>query len=352
MKNKIWISLIVLVIAIITISCQSETESNTASSEISINDDVENNSEQDFKDDSDEAFEDEPAYTTDEYFIKEHSVYRNPIDQYFWSKLNPKDKSETEYRGAQADYQKAWKAEYQNLMKWMKKKCVYNEDKNNLGLLEKSVAEQNDREKKILESYLTAAGADHLTQIEGELYRDLCMRILAIAGYENYKFKFHKSGNGLDYTDETFIKKYSIYKNPIDQSFLPKLNSWGKSQAEYRKAQRDYQKAWKAEYQNLMKWMKKKCVYNEDKNNLSLLEKSIAKQIDREKKVLKTDLTAAYKINPDPSKVKNSVSRMSCMGKGTDRLTEIEGGLYRDVCMRILNLAGYDEYEFKFCETD
>ena len=216
MKNKIWISLIVLVIAIITISCQSETESNTASSEISINDDVENNSEQDFKDDSDEAFEDEPAYTTDEYFIKEHSVYRNPIDQYFWSKLNPKDKSETEYRGAQADYQKAWKAEYQNLMKWMKKKCVY----------------------------------------------------------------------------------------------------------------------------------------NEDKNNLSLLEKSIAKQIDREKKVLKTDLTAAYKINPDPSKVKNSVSRMSCMGKGTDRLTEIEGGLYRDVCMRILNLAGYDEYEFKFCETD
>ncbi len=68
--------------------------------------------------------------------------------------------------------------------------------------------------------------------------------------------------------------------------------------------------------------------------------------------MLKTDLTAAYKINPDPSKVKNSVSRMSCMGKGTDRLTEIEGGLYRDVCMRILNLAGYDEYEFKFCETD
>lgn len=216
MKNKIWMSLIILVIAIITISCQSETESNTASSEISINDDVENNSEQDFKDDSEEAFEDEPAYTTDEYFIKEHSVYRNPIDQYFWSKLNPKDKSETEYRRAQADYQKAWKAEYQNLMKWMKKKCVY----------------------------------------------------------------------------------------------------------------------------------------NEDKNNLRLLEKSVAKQIVQEKKVLKTDLAAAYKINPDSSKVKNSVSRISYIGKGTDRLTEIEGGLYRDVCMRILNLAGYDEYEFKFCEAD
>ena len=208
MKNKIWISLIILVITIITISCQSGTESNTASSEISINDDVE--------DDSEEAFEDEPAYTKDEYFIKEHSVYRNPIDQYFGSKLNPKYKSETEYR----------------------------------------------------------------------------------------------------------------------------------------KAQRDYQKAWKAEYQNLMKWMKKKCVYNEDKNNLSLLEKSVAKQIVQEKKVLKTDLAAAYKINPDSSKVKNSVSRISYIGKGTDRLTEIEGGLYRDVCMRILNLAGYDEYEFKFCETE
>lgn len=41
------------------------------------------------------------------------------------------------------------------------------------------------------------------------------------------------------------------------------------------------------------------------------------------------------------------------MGNGTnDRLTEIEGRLYRDVCMRILNLVGYDEYEFKFRETD
>lgn len=350
MRNKIWVSLIILIIATITISCKNEIEKNTVGSKMGFNDDVKNDSEDDMEEDSEDDFEDELDYTTDEYFIKKNSVYRNPIEQYYWSKLNSKDKSEKEHRKVQKDYQKAWKAEYQNLIKWMKEKCVYNEDKNNLSLLEKSVADQIDREKKVLGTDLTN---DCLTQIEGELYRDVCMRILDIAGYEDYKFKFSKSGGELVYTDENFIKKYSIYRNPIDQSFLSKLNSWGESQVEYRQAQRDYQKVWKAEFQNLMKWMKKKCVYDEDKNDFSLLEKSVADQVDREKTVLKTDLIGAYKIDPDFSKAKNSVSRSSYMGNGTnDRLTEMEGRLYRDVCMRILNLVGYDEYEFKFRETD
>ena len=83
------------------------------------------------------------------------------------------------------------------------------------------------------------------------------------------------------------------------------------------------------------------------------MEKSIADQVDIQKKVLKTYLTESYKINPDPSKVKNSVSRISMVGNGTrDRLTQSEGELYRDVCMRILNLGGYEQYNFKFRETD
>ena len=100
MKNKIWMCLIIFAIVIINISCNNETEGNTISSEKSLNDDLE---------------------YTDESLAEESSIYRNPIDQYFKSKLYSWDASQVELREAQREYQKAWKAEYKNLMKWMKK---------------------------------------------------------------------------------------------------------------------------------------------------------------------------------------------------------------------------------------
>ena len=109
-----------------------------------------------------------------------------------------------------------------------------------------------------------------------------------------------------------------------------------------------YKKAWKAEYKNVMKSLKKKCVYAEDKRNINSLEKNIEQQIKVEKKVLKTELTEAYEINPDPSKVKNDFSRISLLGHGTrERLSQSEGEIYRDVCVRILNIYSGD-YKFKF----
>lgn len=160
-------------------------------------------------------------------------------------------------------------------------------------------------------------------------------------------------GDDSEYTEEYFVEKYSIYRNPIDKYFWPKIYSWDSSQVEIRNAQRAYKKAWKTEYQNLIKWLKKKCVYDEDKKNLSLLEKNISSQINIEKKVMKTDLINAYEVNPDSSWEKNNISRSSLVGNGTqDRLAQSEGELYRDVCMRILNIRGYEEYDFKFHETN
>lgn len=155
-------------------------------------------------------------------------------------------------------------------------------------------------------------------------------------------------------TDEYFVDKYSIYRNPIDKYFWPRIYSWDVSQAEIREAQKAYKKAWKTEYRNMMKWLKKKCVYDEDKKNIRLLEREIADQIDIEKKVMETELINAYKTNPHSSQVQNSISRISLLGHGTqERLAQSEGELYRDVCMRILNLHGGEkEYEFKFHETD
>lgn len=155
-------------------------------------------------------------------------------------------------------------------------------------------------------------------------------------------------------TDDYFVEKYSIYRNPIDKYFWPQIYSWNASQAEIREAQKAYKKAWKIEYRNMMKWLKKKCVYDEDKKNIKLLEQKITDQINIEKKVMETELINAYKTNPDSSQVKNSISRISLLGHGTqERLAQSEGELYRDVCMRILNLHGGEgEYEFKFHDAD
>lgn len=155
-------------------------------------------------------------------------------------------------------------------------------------------------------------------------------------------------------TDDYFVEKYSIYRNPIDKYYWPQIYSWDASQTEIREAQKAYKKAWKMEYQNMMKWLKKKCVYDEDKRNIKLLEEKIEDQIKIEKKVMEIELINAYKTNPDSSQAPNSVSRISLLGHGTqERLAQSEGELYRDVCMRILNLHG-DEgvYEFKFRVAD
>ncbi|MFR5620024.1 MAG: hypothetical protein ACLTJ5_14780 [Clostridium sp.] len=54
---------------------------------------------------------------------------------------------------------------------------------------------------------------------------------------------------------------------------------------ELRENREAYKKAWKAEYKNVMKSLKKKCVYAEDKRNINSLEKNIEQQIKVEKKV-------------------------------------------------------------------
>lgn len=164
-----------------------------------------------------------------------------------------------------------------------------------------------------------------------------------------------KEAQSKDFQSENFEKnvedteEYSGSDNPIDKYFTPKLKSWDISEVEFRENREAYKKAWKAEYKNVMKSLKKKCVYAEDKRNINSLEKNIEQQIKVEKKVLKTELTETYEINPDPSKVKNDFSRISLLGHGTrECLSQSEGEIYRDVCIRILNLYS-GKYKFKFC---
>ena len=155
-----------------------------------------------------------------------------------------------------------------------------------------------------------------------------------------------------DGTEDDYSGEDSIYDNPIDKYFLPRIFSWSRSQAEIRTAQDGYKKVWKDEFDNLIKWLQKKCAYEEDKKNVRDMKKSVEKNVEASMKVVQLELIDAYDVNPDPSKVEDHVSRISYWGNGTrSRLNQIEGQMYRDACMKIVNLnggvEGEETYEFR-----
>lgn len=139
----------------------------------------------------------------------------------------------------------------------------------------------------------------------------------------------------------------NLYDNPIDEYFLPKINAADSSQAEIRAYQDDYKYAWKKEFRNLTKWLSEKCTYKEDKKNIQEMKKSVLEYVEKSKKVISTELLDTYKVNPNPEQ--GEESRNSYWGNGTrSRLNQIEGEIYRDASMRIINLYGMGEkYEFR-----
>lgn len=142
------------------------------------------------------------------------------------------------------------------------------------------------------------------------------------------------------------------YNNPIDEYFLPRIQSRDKCEAEIRGLQDNYKHAWKEEFENLTKWLCKKCIYEEDKENISSMEKSVSEYIERTKNVIATELTDTYEVNPNLEKGKDMMSRNSYWGNETrSALNQIEGEIYRDTCMRIISLHGA-ETEYKFRKVD
>lgn len=142
----------------------------------------------------------------------------------------------------------------------------------------------------------------------------------------------------------------SSYDNPIDAYFQPKMVSdFNVAEATRRGYQDTYRGVWKAEYKHLLKWLKKKCVYEEDRQQIEKMDKALKSQIESMREVLKTELLEDYKINPDSTKSNGGMTRMSSPGTGTrSRLNQIEGEMYRDVAMKIINLQG----GYKFRDLD
>lgn len=129
-----------------------------------------------------------------------------------------------------------------------------------------------------------------------------------------------------DYCEESTVVEEE-YSNPIDAYFLPCIEN-ASCEAERRQMQDTYRGVWKTEFENVMVWMQDKCVYQEDKDNLLLLEESVGSLIEATHTVW---MVTDYELPP------GSDGRKS-WGNGTrSAWNQKEGEIYRDVSMKLIN---------------
>jgi hypothetical protein len=127
--------------------------------------------------------------------------------------------------------------------------------------------------------------------------------------------------------DSTFTHAYC---NPIDKYFIPRINN-ASPEAKRREYQDTYRGVWESEFENIMKWMDKKCVYQKDKDKLIAYENSVMQLIDSTYAVIVTDWLDDYNLPPD------SADRDS-WGNGTrSGLNQIQAEIYRNSGMRLID---------------
>ena len=143
------------------------------------------------------------------------------------------------------------------------------------------------------------------------------------------------------FTGCSTVPQSAAYDNPIDAYFLPLIAG-----AEAEVVRRDYQDTyggvWQSEYENILAWMKEKCVYQYDIDMLDQYDAAIQSLIDVTRTVLVPDWLGDYELRPD------SPDRY-LWGNGTrSALNQQQGEIYRDSGMRLIGY--YDDY--KFLERD
>lgn len=116
---------------------------------------------------------------------------------------------------------------------------------------------------------------------------------------------------------------------------------------EFRGYQDDYHYAWKSEYENLLKWIGSKYIYQEDKDALDEYDKSVQRLIELSVKIRWTEWSEDYRIAPDTSE-RNS------WGNGTrSRNNQDAAEIYRDASMYFINLyINWKMEEYQFLKRD
>lgn len=136
---------------------------------------------------------------------------------------------------------------------------------------------------------------------------------------------------------------YNCLENPIDPLFAQALSN-SHVMIEYRQIQQLYYETWIAQYNDIMKKIRKKCIYDEDIANYNLFTNEMEKGFDKLEPLILNEILDNYNIPESPEK--------DSWGNGTqETLLLYRGTMYRNACMFFIPFLEKSEYTFPVKEV-
>jgi hypothetical protein len=126
------------------------------------------------------------------------------------------------------------------------------------------------------------------------------------------------------------------YSNPIDEYFIPRINDASSGKTSY---QDTYRGVWKAEFENILKLLDEKCVYQKDKDDLTAYKNSVEQLIKSTQDVVVTCWLDNYNMPPDTYRHPSGNGTRSALG-------QIKGEIYRDASMLLIEKMYNLNYKF------
>ncbi len=158
----------------------------------------------------------------------------------------------------------------------------------------------------------------------------------------------HICGENKDVSGEwnrmnTVEQDYNCLENPMDPLFAQALSN-SHVMIEYRQIQQLYYETWIAQYNDIMKKIRKKCIYNEDIANYNLFIKEMENGFDKLQPLILNEILDNYNIPESPEK--------DSWGNGTqETLLMYRGTMYRNACMFFIPFLEKSEYSFPVNEV-
>lgn len=141
----------------------------------------------------------------------------------------------------------------------------------------------------------------------------------------------------------TVEQDYNCLENPMDPLFAQALSN-SHVMIEYRQIQQLYYETWIAQYNDIMKKIRKKCIYNEDIANYNLFIKEMENGFDKLQPFILNEILDNYNIPESPEK--------DSWGNGTqETLLMYRGTMYRNACMFFIPFLEKSEYSFPVNEV-
>ena len=135
---------------------------------------------------------------------------------------------------------------------------------------------------------------------------------------------------------------YNCLENPIDPLFAEALSN-SHVRMEYGQIQQLYYDTWIAQYHDIMKKIRKKCIYDDDLANYTLFTNEMENGFEKLQPLILNEMLDNYHIPDSPEK--------DSWGNGTQgALRMYQGTMYRNACMFFIPYLEKSEYTFPITE--